>query len=32
MLSEAGTPGDAALAGTLQVMDQLDARAKADKK
>jgi thiol:disulfide interchange protein DsbA len=32
MLSEAGTPGDAALAGTLEVMDQLVARAKADKK
>jgi thiol:disulfide interchange protein DsbA len=32
MLSEAGTPGEAALGGTLQVMDGLLARAKADKK
>lgn len=32
MVSEAGTPGEAALAGTLQVMDALVARAKADKK
>lgn len=32
MVSESGTPGEAALAGTLQVMDQLVARAKADKK
>ncbi|MCC2971303.1 thiol:disulfide interchange protein DsbA/DsbL [Massilia sp. IC2-476] len=32
MVDEAGTPGQAALPGTLQVMDQLVARAKADKK
>ena len=32
MVSESGTPGEAALAGTLQVMDHLVARAKADKK
>ena len=32
MVSESGTPGEAALAGTLQVMDGLVARAKADKK
>ena len=32
MVSEAGTPSEAALAGTLQVMDGLVARAKADKK
>jgi thiol:disulfide interchange protein DsbA len=32
MLAESGTPGDAALKGTLQVMDVLVARAKADKK
>ncbi|QOY95218.1 thiol:disulfide interchange protein DsbA/DsbL [Massilia sp. UMI-21] len=32
MVSEAGTPGEAALAGTLQVMDKLVARAKADRK